>query len=155
HDESPELFGFYVYEFRVGHTDRIWCTAQGRFGHPTRLSGVQHPAPPLKCLVDRKPAGILVTAQYAQATFGGRNVTSKPPKTEIWCMLYAQVKQADAAQNRNILLAEARGQYVESKQWHIETLLAARSALPVPSANSLDLTLDAPATGTASWSETE
>ena len=34
HDESPELFGFYVYQLRVGHTDRIWCTAQGRFGHP-------------------------------------------------------------------------------------------------------------------------
>ena len=41
---SPaELFGFYVYELRVGHTDRIWCTAQGRFGHPTRVNGVQHP----------------------------------------------------------------------------------------------------------------
>jgi hypothetical protein len=155
HDESPDLFGFYVYELRVGHTDRIWCTAQGRFGHPTRLSGVQHPAPPLKCLVDRTPAGLSVTAQYAQVLFGGRNVTSKPPKTEIWCMLYAQVKQADAAQNRNILLAEARGQYVESKQWNIETFLAARSDLPVPFANSLDVTLDAPATGTVNWSETE
>jgi hypothetical protein len=155
HDESPDLFGFYVYELRVGHTDRIWCTAQGRFGHPTRLSGVQHPAPPLKCLVDRTPAGLSVTAQYAQVLFGGRNVTSKPPKTEIWCMLYAQVKQADAAQNRNILLAEGRSQYVESKQWNIETFLAARSDLPVPFANSLDVTLDAPATGTVSWSETE
>ena len=33
HSESPELFGFFTYELRVGHTDRIWCTAQGRFGH--------------------------------------------------------------------------------------------------------------------------
>ena len=48
HAESPELFGFFTYELRVGHTNRIWCTAHGRFGHPTRLSGVQHPAPPLK-----------------------------------------------------------------------------------------------------------
>jgi hypothetical protein len=44
--------------------------------------------------------------------------TSKPPKTEIWCMLYAQVKQADAAQNRNILLSEARAQFVESEQFN-------------------------------------
>ena len=34
HSESPELFGFFTYELRVGHTSRIWCTAQGRFGHP-------------------------------------------------------------------------------------------------------------------------
>ena len=155
HNESPELFGFFVYELRVGHTDRIWCTAQGRFGHPTRLNGVQHPAPPLKCLVDRTPAGLSVTAQYAQALFGGRNVTSKPPKTEIWCMLYAQVKQADAAHNRNILLAEAKGQYVESKQWNIASFLARRSEMPARSANSLDVTLDAPAIGTVGWSETE
>ncbi len=158
HNESPELLGFFVYELRVGHTDRIWCTAQGRHGHPTRLSGVQHPAPPLKCLVDRTPAGLSVTAQYAQALFGGRNVTSKPPKTEIWCMLYAQVKQADAAQNRNILLAEAKGQYVESKreskQWNdIASFLAQRSDLPAQVANSVDVTLDAPAAGTVSWSE--
>jgi hypothetical protein len=31
-------------------------------------------------------------------------------------MLYAQVKQAEAAQNRNILLSEARAQFVESEQ---------------------------------------
>ena len=37
-----------------------------------------------------------VTAPYAIAVFDGRNVTSRPPKTEIWCMLYAQVLQADA-----------------------------------------------------------
>src|SRR4029077_9327770 len=137
HDESPELFGFYVYEFRVGHTDRIWCTAQGRFGHPTRLSGVQHPAPSLKCLVDRKPAGILVTAQYAQATFGGRNVTCKPPKTEIWCMLYAQVKQADAAQNRNILLAETKVEYVAPKHRDVASFLATRSDMPPQLANTM------------------
>ncbi len=155
HDESPELFGFYVYEFRVGHTDRIWCTAQGRFGHPTRLSGVQHPAPSLKCLVDRKPAGILVTAQYAQATFGGRNVTCKPPKTEIWCMLYAQVKQADAAQNRNILLAETKVEYVAPKHRDVASFLATRSDTPPQLANTMNIALDLPATGKAQWSADE
>jgi hypothetical protein len=155
HDESPELFGFYVYELRVGHTDRIWCTAQARFGHPARLNGVQHPAPPLKCLVDRTPAALSVTAQYAQALFGGRNVTSKPPKTEIWCMLYAQVKQANAAQNRNILLAEARGQYVASTNRNTEEFLRARPDMSLQAANAFDLNLDAPLTGTVSWSEAE
>jgi len=155
HSESGELFGFFVYELRVGHTERIWSTAQGRFGHPTRVNGVQHPSPPLKCLVDRTPAGISVTVQYAVALFGGRNVASKPPKTEIWCMLYAQTKQADATQERNILLAEAKAQYVESKQWNIGSFLTKRSALPLQSANSVDINLDAPATGVVGWSESE
>jgi hypothetical protein len=88
------------------------------------VNGVHHPVPPLKCLVDRTPDGISVTAQYALAHFNGKNVTSKPPKTEIWCMLYAQVKPADAAQNRNILLSEARARFVES---NLATFLAERS----------------------------
>jgi hypothetical protein len=123
------MWPFRSVELRVGHSNKIWSTAQGRFGHPTRVNGVQHPAPPLKCLVDRTPDGISVTAQYALALFNGRNVTSKPPKTEIWCMLYAQVKQADAAQNRNILLSEARAQFVESEQFNLATFLAERSRL--------------------------
>ena len=56
-----------------------------------------------------------VTAPYAIAVFDGRNVTSRPPKTEIWCMLYAQVLQADARQHRNVLLAEARLDLVKVK----------------------------------------
>jgi hypothetical protein len=155
HGESAELFGFFVYELRVGHTDRIWCTAQGRFGHPTRVNGVQHPAPPLKCLVNRTTVGISVCAQYASTLFNGRNVTSKPPKTEIWCMLYAQVRQADAKQNRNILLSEARARQVESKQYNLATFLAERSELPIQFANSFDVNLDTPATGIVSWSEKE
>jgi hypothetical protein len=152
HSESGELFGFFVYELRVGHTDKIWSTAQGRFGHPTRVNGVQHPAPPLKCLVNRTTAGISATAQYALALFNARNVTSKPPKTEIWCMLYAQVKQADAKQNRNILLSEARTQYLKPTQFNVAEFLKARPELSGQDANSLDANLDAPATGTAGWS---
>jgi hypothetical protein len=156
HNESGELLGFFVYELRVGHTDRIWSTAQGRFGHPTRVNGVQHPAPPLKCLVDRTPAGLSVTAQYAPALFGGRNIASRPPKTEIWCMLYAQVQQADAKQARNLLLAEARAEYVDaSRQWNVPSFLKFRSGLPAQVANSVDVNLDAPATGVAAWSEDE
>jgi hypothetical protein len=156
HNESGELFGFFTYELRVGHTDRIWSTAQGRFGHPTRVNGVQHPAPPLKCLVDRTPKGIAVTAQYAQALFNGKNVTSKPPKTEIWCMLYAQVKQADGKQNRNILLSEDKLQYTQpQKNLNLESFLAQRSLMPIKAANSIKVNIDAPSTGIAGWTENE
>ena len=44
HSESDELFGFFTYEFRVGHAN-IWSTAQGRFGRTLRATGIQHPAP--------------------------------------------------------------------------------------------------------------
>ena len=47
--DSPELFGFFVYELRVGHDDSRWCTAQSRFGFPLRVTGVQHPVPQLRC----------------------------------------------------------------------------------------------------------
>ncbi|SAL69826.1 hypothetical protein AWB67_03999 [Caballeronia terrestris] len=155
HAESPELSGFFTYELRVGHTGRIWCTAQGRFGHPTRLSGVQHPAPPLKVLLERTPGGVTVTAPYSVAVFGGRNVTSRPPKTEIWCMLYAQVTQADATSKRNILLAEARLDLVQQKTPGVRAFLAERPGMPIRTFNSLAANLDAPATGTFTWTETE
>jgi hypothetical protein len=158
HNESGELFGFFTYELRVGHSNRIWSTAHGRFGHPTRVNGVQHPAPPLKCLVDRTPEGINVTAQYALALFGGKNVTSKPPKSEIWCLLYAQVKQADGKQNRNILLSEEKLQYVEpQKDFKVKNFLAHRfdAKVSLQKANSIKVNLDAPLAGVANWAESE
>ncbi|HEX8000564.1 MAG TPA: hypothetical protein VF528_19445 [Pyrinomonadaceae bacterium] len=158
HEESGELFGFFTYELRVGHSNRIWSTAHGRFGHPTRVNGVQHPAPPLKCLVDRTTEGINVTAQYAVALFGGKNVTSKPPKSEIWCMLYAQVKQADGRQNRNILLAEQMLQYVEPlKDFKVKDFLAHRfdANVSLQKANRINVNFDAPLTGVANWTESE
>lgn len=150
HGESNDLFGFFTYELRVGHTDRIWCTAQGRFGHPTRVSGVQHPAPPLKCLVDRTPKGITVTAQYATAVFSGKDVTSKPPKTEIWCMLYAQVKQADARKNRNILLSELKLELVSRPAVSVGNLQGKFLSKSIVAFN-----LDAPATGVKGWTEVQ
>jgi hypothetical protein len=44
-------------------------------------------------------------ALHATAVFGGRNVTMKPPATELWAMLYAQLSQADGNGKRNLLLA--------------------------------------------------
>ncbi len=155
HAESPELFGFFTYELRVGHTDAIWCTAQGRFGHPLRLSGVQHPAPPLKVLVERTPAAMSVTAPFATTVFNGRNVTSRPPKTEIWCMLYAQVLQADGKQYRNILLSESRLDVVVREHPGVGGFLAKRAALDLRSFNSLVVNIDAPATGASAWTDKE
>lgn len=102
---SPELFGMFTYEIRAGHK-LIWSTAQGRYGRPLRATGVQHPAPTLFCTVSRDEFNIAVTAPHAVAVLNGRNVTARPPKTEIWALLYAQVIQADGLSYRNILLNE-------------------------------------------------
>jgi hypothetical protein len=106
HAESPELFGFFTQEFRFGHSDRIWSTAQGRFGLPLRIAGLQHPAPTLTCMVNRNEREIAVSAPYAQAVFNGQDVTSNPPRSAIWALLYAQVNQADGSDHRNILLTD-------------------------------------------------
>jgi hypothetical protein len=105
HSSSDELFGFFKYEFRVGHRYN-WSTAQGRFGRAFETNGVQHPAPTLFCNVNRDPHKVYVNAPYAVSVYKGRNVTADPPRTELWCMLYAQVKQADGKDYRNILIDE-------------------------------------------------
>jgi len=102
--DSPELFGFFVYEVRVGHLHG-WSTAQGRFGRALRVTGVQHPAPVLMCTAARQPTAITVSAPYALPVFGGQNLTPVPPRSEMWVLLYAQVMQADGADYRNILLS--------------------------------------------------
>ncbi len=106
HHESPELFGMFTYEFRYGHTDKLWSTAQGRFGRALRVAGLQHPAPTLTCMLNHDENEISVNAPYAIAVFNGKNVTASPPHTSIWALLYAQVKQADGLDYRNILLNE-------------------------------------------------
>ena len=156
HADSPELFGFFNCELRIGHTAKIWSTAQGRFGHPTRLSGVQHPAPALNALVDRQPAGLSVTAPYAQAVFGGKNVTAKPPKTELWAMLYAQVMQADGRSPRNLLLGEVRLELPPSTSLgDAASFTVSRTSMSLKAANGLRVNLDAPATASAQWSDNE
>jgi hypothetical protein len=106
HHESPELFGMFTYEFRYGHTDKIWSTAQGRYGRALRVAGLQHPSPALTCLLNRDENIITVNAPFATAVFNGKNVTASPPHTTIWALLYAQVKQADGLDYRNVLLNE-------------------------------------------------
>ena len=103
HAASAELFGFFTYELRVGHKIG-WSTAQGRFGAVLRTTGVQHPLPQLFCVVNRNEKHIMVTAPFAQTVFNGADVTGKPPRTQLWALLYAQVKRADDLAYRNILL---------------------------------------------------
>ncbi len=116
HAESPELFGFFTYEFRVGHYrysdysphhakgDPVWATAQARYGRALRVPGIQHPAPTLACVVDRDEDKLYVTAPYAAAVHNGRDVSADPPRSAIWALLYAQVKQVDNTEYRNVLL---------------------------------------------------
>jgi hypothetical protein len=109
--ESLELFGFWTYEFRVGHVQK-WSTAQGRYGRPLRVTGLQHPSPHLICTANRNAGGIQVTAPYANTVYNGKRVydfLDGDPQTRIWFMLYAQVLQADGASYRNVLLNHSLG----------------------------------------------
>ena len=102
-EEAPELFGFFTYEFRVGHVGP-WSTAQGRFGRRLRVTGIQHAPPPLTCAVTRTKARLTVSASFADPVIGGRSIQPNPPVTELWALLYARVVQADDADRRNILV---------------------------------------------------
>jgi len=110
HANADEMFGFFTYEFRVGHfrhpstNAMVWTTAQGRFGRRLRLPGLQHPAPVLTCMPNRDTDKLWVTAPCAVAVHEGKNVTADPPRTQLWALLYAQVTQADSRDYRNILL---------------------------------------------------
>jgi hypothetical protein len=65
---------------------------------------VQHPAPQLYGSPDRNEQRLRVSASHSVAVFDGRNVTSRPVRTQLWALLYAQVRMADDSDNRNILL---------------------------------------------------
>ena len=104
---SPELFGLYTYEIRLGHTDSRWSSAQGRHGPALRVTGVQHPAPPLLCQTARTADAIRVRAPFATPVFKGRNVRPPFPKTQLWAVLYARVRQTDGSSWRNLALTRA------------------------------------------------
>jgi hypothetical protein len=142
HAESNELFGFFTYELRVGHSN-IWSTAQGRFGRPMRTTGVQHPSPTLFCTCHRDEVELLVEAPYAMAVLNGKNITANPPRTEIWALLYAQVRQADGKDYRNILIDERKLELIPRKKFQ-QVVLGGQVLL----AKSNE---DAPARGAVRW----
>ncbi len=127
--DSAELFGFFTYEVRVGHSKKIWSTARGRFGRPLRATGVQHPCPALTCIATRskKTIGktkldqIIISAPYAKAVQDGKNVTASPPATSLWCLLYAQVMQADKVSWRNILI-DSREMFLSKPDYNKKTV---------------------------------
>lgn len=106
-ESSLELFGMFTYEIRVGHTNSRWSSAQGRFGPPLRVAGVQHPLPSLVCHAARSKHRIRIRAPFATPVHNGRNVRPRVPHTSMWAVLYARVQQTDAASWRNLLLARA------------------------------------------------
>ncbi len=146
HAESNELFGFFTYELRVGHA-HIWSTAQGRFGRPLRTTGVQHPAPTLFCTCYRDDVRLLVEAPHALAVLNGKNITANPPRTDIWALLYAQVKQADGKDNRNILLDERKLSLIPKK---FEELLTPEGTLVLAKGNE-----NGPAWSATHWADAE
>ncbi|MDM5181152.1 hypothetical protein PO883_28630 [Massilia sp. DJPM01] len=104
---SLELFGFFTYEFRVGHAG-IWSTAQGFAGRALRVAGIQHAPPPLACAVTRSKGRLTVSAAFAEPVRDGRSLRPATPVTDLWALLYARVHQADDADRRNILLGTRR-----------------------------------------------
>ncbi|MCU7618405.1 hypothetical protein NZ698_14490 [Chryseobacterium sp. PBS4-4] len=112
HANSDELFGFFTYEIRLGHKKESWSTAQGRYGRPLKVNGVQHPAPELVCNVYRSERimkesvtkYLEISAPFANAVLNGKNISSFPPTTSLWYLMYTQVMQADGKSFRNILV---------------------------------------------------
>lgn len=147
--DSPELFGLFTYELRVGHAD-IWSTAHGRFGRPLRSTGVQHPAPTLFCTVQRTRDELIVEAPYAKAVLNGKNITADPPRTQLWVLLYAQVRQADGADWRNILLDDRRLRLQRRLRPSARETFLATATLPGAFQNQ-----DAPARGATAWRQDE
>ncbi len=143
-ESSPELFGFFVYEVRVGHADG-WSTARARFGPPLRVTGVQHAAPPLSCSVSRFRHGIRISAPYAMPVAYGRVFRADPPQSALWGLLYAQVRQADGEAWRNVLLGRTALRITDEQMrgragtevhgfgfWDQEDVAASLDALALP-----------------------
>lgn len=160
--DSPELFGFYSYEIRVGHDKAtpespVWSTAQARFGISTILNGVQHPSSPLGCSVFRAKSAILASSSYAKAFYQGTDLQSIPPNTQLWFVLYAQVKQADGLTMRNIELDKRIGRVLSRKDINALKQITGISDIPITNAVGRQITqnLQTPLQGHTRWQQHE
>src|SRR5262249_33190882 len=63
-----------------------------------------HPAPALTCSIARTPEHIRMSAPYATPIAGGQILRAEPPRSDLWGLLYVQVRTADGADWRNILI---------------------------------------------------
>ncbi|GAB5417588.1 MAG: hypothetical protein Crog4KO_08610 [Crocinitomicaceae bacterium] len=163
--DSPELFGFYTYEFRVGH-DRgtednpFWSTAQGRYGSSIVIEGLQHPSPPLTCNVFRTKMAVMASAPYATPFLNGQNLQAIPPNTQLWFTLYAQVMQADGKTMRNIELDKRLGRmYDESDFEELQSVgiteAIAANIMPLGVNRQKAQNLHAPIEGNVKWNQFE
>ncbi len=118
--DSLELFGFFVCELRIGHAEG-WSTARARFGPPLRVTGIQYPAPYLRCEASRLRSEITASAAYAKPVADGRNLMPWPPRTEIWGLLYAQGMRIDGEDRRNVLISRKRARPAEQARDFRET----------------------------------
>jgi hypothetical protein len=134
-----DLFGFWTYEIRCGH--KQWSTAQGRYGRPFRIAGVQHPCPPLTANVERintiptgggvKQPCIVCSADLAQTVLDGRSLTDKQqPQTQIWFLLYAQLRRADGQAYRNLLLDKRPGAQPVTPPSNLGTFIPVKTGIP-------------------------
>lgn len=112
---APELFGFFTYEFTIGH-DAVpaenpwWVMAQARFGPSLILEGVQHPAPqlPLNVFRNKKNRLLQISSSFALPVKDGQNLSPNRPATEVWVVAYARLRQANGDGWRNIKLGQRR-----------------------------------------------
>lgn len=161
--DSPELFGFYTYEIRVGHDKGtparpFWSTAQARFGTPVILDGVQHPCGPLRCKIFRVKLGILASTTYAKVFHQGTNLQAIPPNTQIWFVLYAQVNQADGSTMRNIELDKRQGRRLIRKEAEVltrQTGINLLSAVSAGASRQASQNLQAPLQAHTVWQQNE
>ncbi len=95
----------------------------------------QHPAATLFCTALRTDDLLTLEASYAMAVLNGKNITPDPPRTELWGLLYAQVRQADGKDYRNILLDDRRLTLSPARaatRWTTPEILAALRNLALP-----------------------
>ncbi|MBI1826027.1 MAG: hypothetical protein HY287_02590 [Planctomycetes bacterium] len=125
--EDLQLFGFWTYEFRVGHRSifdqpvvGLWSTARARFGRPIRVTGIQHPAPSLTCHTSHSLGKVRIVAPFATPVLlNGKSLVDPregKPRTRIWIMLYAQVRQTDGKAWRNVLLNHRHAETVGTQE---------------------------------------
>lgn len=116
---SPQLFGFFRYEFRIAHGPEVWSTARARFGEPFVIDGIRHPPPEMECGAAR--LNDVVTTYAVPARPAGPDHgpdLSHGVETDIWFLLYGQAVMADGTDSRNVLLSRRRGQVAEGSSVH-------------------------------------
>lgn len=145
---SPELFGFFTYEFTVGHDavpadDPWWSMAQARFGPAMVLEGVQHPAPhlPLDVFRNRKLNRYQMASTFAMPVSDGRNLGPANPRTELWIVAYARLRQADGEAWRNVKISQKRASARKYRRVRSSNLGGAVEATSAWGFNELKTTL--------------